>query len=100
MSRRAAIAWWAAFTFVGWNATFDREVARAGNEFTRTQIARYERGEAVTSIEQGFRPRVRDAALTASAVGAVIAAAGVLLIFVMPILRPPRAAGLPSAERR
>jgi hypothetical protein len=88
------------FTFVGWNVAFDREVARAGNEFTRTQIARYERGEATTPIARGFTPRVREAALSASVVGAAIAAAGCFLIFVMPMLRPPRAAGLSSAQRR
>jgi hypothetical protein len=76
--------WWGVFAFVVWNVVFDREVAKAGAEFTRTQIVRYERGEPVATIDAAFSPRVRDAALTASAAGSAVAVVGLLIVLSIP----------------
>ena len=65
--RRLAIALWMTFAFVTWNVVFDRAVADAAVEFSRGQIVRYQHGESLLSIDAAFRPRVRRAALIASA---------------------------------
>ena len=61
-----AVAVWALFVFIAWNVTFDRYVVASSLEFTREQVTRHQRGESLTSIHEGFSPRVREAALQAS----------------------------------
>lgn len=78
MSART-IALWALFAFVVWNVAFDRQVSKAAYEFTQQQILRYQRSEPVNTIEEAFRPRVRDAAVLASAWTAGAVSAGLLL---------------------
>ena len=80
VSRRAALVIWAACAFVTWNVVFDRHVNFAAVEFTQQQIERHARGEPVRTISEAFNPRVRDAALVASAWGAAVLATGVLVI--------------------
>lgn len=81
--RRPAVvvALWLAFTFVAWNVIFDRLVWTAATEFTREQVVRHQQGNAVTSIHDGFSPRVRDAAVQASVWTTPIVATGAILIF-------------------
>jgi len=81
MRRGVVIALWVAFAFVSWNVIFDRHVATAAIEFTREQILRYQQGTATTSIDVGFSPRVREAALRASLWTSPIVVAGVLSIY-------------------
>ena len=80
VSRRAALAIWAASAFVTWNVVFDRQVNLAAVEFTQQQIERHGRGEPVRTIGEAFSPRLRDAALVASAWGAAVLATGVLVV--------------------
>ena len=75
------IALWIALAFVAWNVIFDRYVAVAGVEFTREQIVRYHRGEALTSIHAGFTPRVRQAAWHASLWVSPIVGGGALALY-------------------
>jgi hypothetical protein len=70
---------WAIAVFVTWNAVFDREVAVAAIEFTRDQILRYDRGEAVHTIEGAFRPQVAHAAVVATVWAALVLAGGLAL---------------------
>ena len=73
-------ALWAVFAFVTWNVIFDRHVMVSAVEFTRDQILRSQRGDALISIHEGFSPRVRHAAVQATlAVVPVIAAAALTL---------------------
>ena len=82
MTRPAVVVGlWLAFAFVSWNVMFDRFVWIAATEFTQDQIVRQRRGEALTSIHDGFSPRVRDAALQASLWTAPIVAAGVVALY-------------------
>jgi hypothetical protein len=76
-----AIALWCVFAFVTWNVIYDRLVAVAAVEFTRDQITRHQTGQPVTSIHEGFSPRVREAALEASLWTTPILAAGALSVF-------------------
>ena len=79
--RRVVVVLWCVFAFVAWNVIFDRLVATAAVEFTRDQVMRHQGGQPLTSIHDGFSPRVRDAALLASLWTAPIVAAGALSIF-------------------
>jgi hypothetical protein len=78
-SRRIVLIIWAAFAFVTWNVVFDRQVYLAAVEFTQQQIERHQRGEPVRSIDEGFRPRLRDAALRATLWGGSVLVAGIVL---------------------
>ena len=83
MSRlTVAMALWATCVFVAWNVIYDRYVAVSAVEFTRQQIRAYERGGQLTSIHDGFSPRVSDAARRASLLVSPIALAGGLAIYV------------------
>ena len=77
--RRLTLIVWAAFAFVTWNVVFDRQVYLAAVEFTQQQVERYQRGEAVSSIDAVFSPRVREAAWRASAWGGAVLAVGAAL---------------------
>ena len=95
--RRLAIVLWITFAFVTWNVVFDRGVADAAVEFSRDQIARHQQGAPVVSLDTAFRPRVRRAALIASAwSGLVLVLGGVAIRLSGPPLpnpgppRPPR----------
>jgi hypothetical protein len=79
-SRRVLLALWLAWAFVTWNVVFDRAVAVAGAEFTRDQIARHQKGEAVAFIEDAFSPRVGAAAVEASLYAAVILVTGAVVM--------------------
>jgi hypothetical protein len=81
MRRGVVIALWIAFAFVTWNVIFDRHVANAAVEFTREQILRYQQGQATTTIDVGFSPRVRNAAWRASLWTSPILVAGALSIY-------------------
>jgi hypothetical protein len=78
-ARRIALIVWAAFAFVTWNVVFDRQVYLAAVEFTQQQIERYQRGEAVVSIDAAFSPRVGQAAWRASLGGGAVLAVGAAL---------------------
>ena len=78
--RRLAIALWILFAFVTWNVVFDRAVTTAALGFTREQIVRYQQGASTASMDTAFRPRVRQAVLTASAYSGAVLLAGLLLI--------------------
>ena len=75
------VALWALFAFLTWNVVFDRYVMSSAIEFTRDQITRHQSGEALTSIHEGFSPRVQDAARQASLWIVPIIAAGAVAAF-------------------
>jgi hypothetical protein len=79
--RGVVIALWLVFAFVTWNVVFDRYVATDAVEFTREQIVRRQQGEPVTSIHEGFTPRVGRAAIRASLWTMPIVAAGAVAAF-------------------
>ena len=79
MTRTVVVmALWGGFALVTWNVMFDRYVMGSAIEFTRVQVVRYQNGEPLLSIHEGFSPRLRDAALQASLWVAPIVAAGAL----------------------
>ena len=76
MSRSVLLtfSFWLALGFVSWNVVFDRRVAAAALAFTRAQTLDHQHGRPTVSIDDGFSPRVRDAAVTASLwAGAIVA---------------------------
>jgi hypothetical protein len=76
-SARLALGLWIAFAVVVWNVSFDRQVKTAGRAFMHEQLARHTRGLPVTTINDGFRPRIRAAAVRSSAWSLLIAGTGV-----------------------
>jgi hypothetical protein len=83
MKRPALVgALWGAFAFVAWNVIYDQLVWTAATEFTRDQILQYQAGRPVTSIHDGFSPRVGDAAVQAFFYTLPIIAAGVAAVYV------------------
>ncbi len=92
--RRLAIALWITFAFVTWNVVFDRGVADAAVELSRDQIVRYQQGAPVGSIDIRFRPRVRQAAVTATLYSGVVLLCGVGAL----MLADRRVAGLKSRD--
>ena len=83
MSRATvATALWLTCAFVAWNVIFDRYVSVAAVEYTREQIQRYQRGDALGSIHAGFSPRVSDAARRASLWVSPVLVAGAAAVYV------------------
>lgn len=78
--RRLAIGLLLALAFVTWNVVFDRSVWLAAAAFTRDNVERHQRGETVPTIEAGYRPQVRQAALRASAWAAGVLVLGAVAI--------------------
>jgi hypothetical protein len=67
---------------VSWNVIFDQLVWTAATEFTQAQVLRHQRGEPLTTIHDGFSPRVRDAAVRASLWTLPILAVGAVSVYV------------------
>ena len=74
-----AIGLWLLLAIVVFNVRFDWQTRIAGYAFVRSQVARQSSGLPVLTINDGFRPMVRAAALDAAVWLAVIAAAGSVL---------------------
>jgi hypothetical protein len=81
MSKRAriAMALWFLLAIVVFNVRFDWQVRLAGHAFVRSQLVRHQQGQPTLSINEGFRPMVRQAALDASMWLILIAASGSVL---------------------
>lgn len=75
---RLAIALWAVFGFAVFNVTFDWQTRTAGLTFAGTQLQRHAAGLPVATINDGFRPMVRAAALRSSGWLGVILGTGVV----------------------
>ena len=80
MTRRArlAIALWAVFGFAVFNVTFDWQTRMAGLAFAGAQLQRHAAGLPVVTINDGFRPMVRSAALRSSGWLSLILGTGVV----------------------
>jgi hypothetical protein len=70
------MALWLLLAIVVFNVTFDWDVRAANHAFVRSQIVRHQQGLPTLTINDGFRPMVRDAARRAAVWFAAIAAAG------------------------
>jgi hypothetical protein len=78
-SARWAMALWFLLAIVVFNVRFDWQTRMAGHEFVRLQILQQRQGLPVQTINDGFRPMVRDAAVDASRFLVLIASTGALL---------------------
>jgi hypothetical protein len=79
---RLAMALWFLLAIVVFNVTFDWNMRMANRAFVSSQLARHRQGLPVQTINDGFRPMVRAAAVDASKWLALITATGVMLTFV------------------
>jgi NAD/NADP transhydrogenase alpha subunit len=65
-SARIAMALWAVLALAVFSVTFDWKTRIAGHDFVRSQAQRRAQGAPLDTIENGFRPMVRTAALQSS----------------------------------
>ena len=73
---RVALGLWLLLAIVVFNVRFDWQTRMANHAFVRSQIARHAKGLPTLSINDGFRPMVRDAARQSTVWLAAIAATG------------------------
>ena len=75
-SARVAMGLWLLLAIVVFNVKFDWDVRMANHAFVRSQIVRHRQGLPTLTINEAFRPMVRDAAQRAAVWLVAIAAAG------------------------
>ena len=78
MRQPVKLAWglWLLLAIVVFNVRFDWQARTANHAFVRSQIVRHQQGLPTLSINDGYRPMVRDAAREAAVWLVAIAAAG------------------------
>ncbi len=72
------IGLWAVLAFAVFNVTFDWQTRTAGLLFAGEQVRRHATGQPVATINEGFRPMVRAAALRSSMWFGLILGTGVV----------------------
>jgi len=75
-SVKLALGLWLLLAIVVFNVRFDWQARMANYAFVRSQVVRHRQGLPTLSINDGYRPMVRDAAQQAAVWLLVIAAAG------------------------
>ena len=73
---RWALGLWLLLAVVVFNVRFDWQTRAANQAFVRAQLARQKQGQPLPTINDGFRPMVRRAALDSSVWLVAIAAGG------------------------
>jgi len=80
-ARRSKVRWalglWLALAAIVFMVRFDWQTREAAHQFAAEQLARHERGLATTTINDGFRPRVRAEARRAALWSGLILVTGV-----------------------
>ena len=71
-----AVGLWLLLAIVVFNVKFDWDVRAANRAFVQSQIVRHRQGLPTLTINDGFRPQVRDAAQHAAVWLVAIAVAG------------------------
>lgn len=79
---RLAMALWAVFAVAVFNVTFDWQTRMAGLEFAGAQLRRHAAGQPVATINEGFRPMVRAAAVRSGGWLALILGTGAIATIV------------------
>jgi len=81
MVRRSDVRWalglWLGLAAIVFMVRFDWQTREAARQFAAEQLARHERGLATTTINAGFRPRVRAEARRAGMWSGLILVTGV-----------------------
>jgi hypothetical protein len=92
---KLALALFLLLAIVVFNVTFDWQTRMAGHAFVGDQLARQRHGQPLQTINDGFRPMVRQAAVDASLWLVLIAGAGTALTLAADRSRGRRAAPAP-----
>ncbi|MEY4636205.1 MAG: hypothetical protein RJA55_2003 [Acidobacteriota bacterium] len=79
---RLAMALWAVFAVAVFNVTFDWQTRMAGLEFAGAQLRRHAAGQPVVTLDEGFRPMVRAAAVRSGGWLALIVGTGMVATIV------------------
>ena len=75
-----AIGLWLLLAIVVFNVRFDWQARAANHAFVRSQLARQQQGQPLPTINDGFRPMVRQAALDSSVWLVLISVGGSLAV--------------------
>ena len=75
-----AIGLWLLLAVVVFNVRFDWQTRQANHAFVQAQLARQQQGQPLVTINDGFRPMVRQAALSSSVWLVVIAGGGLAAV--------------------
>ena len=75
-----AIGLWLLLAVVVFNVRFDWQARAANHAFVRSQLARQQHGQPLPTINDGFRPMVRQAALDSSVWLVLISVGGSLAV--------------------
>ena len=75
---RVAIGLWMVLALAVFSVTFDWQTRKAGLVFVDSQVQRHTAGLPVATINEGFRPMVRSAALRSSVWLGLILSTGVI----------------------
>ena len=78
--RTWAIGLWLLLAIVVFNVRFDWQTRAANHDFVRSQLARQQQGQPLPTINDGFRPMVRQAALDSSVWLVLISVGGSLAV--------------------
>jgi len=76
-ARTWSLALWAVLALAVFADVFDWKTRQAGFTFIHAQVARRQQGRPLDTIDNGFRPLVRSAALDAAAWAVPILVAGI-----------------------
>jgi hypothetical protein len=90
-SAQVALVLWCLLAIVVFNVRFDWKMRMAGHAFVAAQLEQRQRGMRVPTINDAFRPKVREAALEAGQWLVLIASAGAVLTFIAGKRAHPRA---------
>ena len=74
-----AMALWFVLAVVVFNVRFDWQVRAANHAFVRSQVVRQQQGQPTLTINEGFRPVLRQSALEAGLWLVSIASIGALM---------------------
>ncbi|MBY0495278.1 MAG: hypothetical protein K2Y23_13785 [Cyanobacteria bacterium] len=77
--KTVAMAVWFLLAIVVFNVRFDWQARAANHAFVRSQIVRHQQGQPTLTINDAFRPMVRQAAIDGSVWLVSIASLGVVL---------------------
>jgi hypothetical protein len=80
MKARWALGLWVLLAVIVFNVTFDWQTRKSGHAFVRSQIERRSQGQALLTVNDGYRPMVRRAARDSSLWLALIGAGGIAMV--------------------
>jgi hypothetical protein len=80
-SVKMAMGLWFLLAIIVFNVRYDWQTRMASHRFIASQVTRHRQGQPTLTINEGFRPMVREAAFDGAQWFVAVASAGLLLTF-------------------